>query len=244
MQTVAQLAKELGVSIPEVQECLRKGGVGMRRGAAQLYPADVRKVREQLGRQRWDEQQRRIQRESGVNIQLSQRNQTAPAVQPVKRDECCCCQLTVEGPAKSGPLLCPACVDHYELPHESIERRLARLGEHDQRMRGCYVRARAAADEYRQQRDSAYLQRDDWREAAIKLVHDHYDSGKGRCVRCAEAFPCRPWKLLEDLNRGFARRAETWACFTPEELERHLHPKRRRDADYREDWDDVDDETG
>lgn len=179
-----------------------------------------------------------------VNIQLTERNQSAPAVQPVKRYECSCCQLTVQGSAGPGPLLCSACVHHYEVAGESIERQLARLGEHDQRMRASYVRARAAADEYRQQRDSAYRQRDDWREAAIKLVHDHYDSGKGRCVRCGQEFPCRPWKLLEELNRGFARRAETWACFTPEELERHLHPKRRRDADYHEDRDDVDDETG
>jgi hypothetical protein len=216
----------------------------MRRGGAQLYPAEVRKVREQLGRQRWEEQQRRVQRESGVHIQLSQRNPSAPAVQPVKRYECGCCQLTVQGPTGSGPLLCPACIDHYEVAGESIERRLDRLDEHDQRMRARYVRARAAADEYRQQRDGAYRQRDDWRDAAIKLVHDHYDSGKGRCVRCGQEFPCRPWKLLEELNRGFARRAETWACFTPEDLERHLHPKRRRDADYHEDSDDIDDETG
>lgn len=45
--------------------------------------------------------------------------------------------------------------------------------------------------------------------------------------------PLSTWKLLEELNRESVRRGETWACFTHEELKRHLHPKRRRDADYR-----------
>ena len=57
-----------------------------------------------------------------------------------------------------------------------------------------------------------------------------------RCVRCAEAFPCRPWKILEDLDRGFARSAETRACFTHQELERHLHPKRRVMAITARNW--------
>ncbi|RFZ01137.1 hypothetical protein DSM43518_05630 [Mycobacterium marinum] len=51
------------------------------------------------------------------------------------------------------------------------------------------------------------------------FVLDHYDSSKGRCVRCSQEFPRRPWKLLEELNRGFARRAETWSCFTLDERE-------------------------
>ncbi len=57
-----------------------------------------------------------------------------------------------------------------------------------------------------------------------------------RCVRCAEAFPCRPWKIPEDLDRGFARSAETRACFTHQELERHLHPKRRVMAITARNW--------
>jgi hypothetical protein len=53
---------------------------------------------------------------------------------------------------------------------------------------------------------------------------------------------CRAWKILEGVNRGFARKAETLLGFSEEELERQLNPVRRRDADYREDLDDFDDE--
>ena len=138
--------------------------------------------------------------------------------------------------------MCPACREHFEVPDERPERTAARNRDHAERMVPAFVRAKEAAHEYQALRDEAYRQRDAWREAAIKLVHDHYEDKKGRCVRCSQPFPCRAWKILEGVNRGFARKAETLLGLSEEELERQLNPIRRRDADYREDLDDFDDE--
>jgi hypothetical protein len=107
-----------------------------------------------------------------------------------------------------------------------------------------YSRAREAAHEFRQQREIAYRQRDGWRMAAVMLVHDHYEGKNRRCVRCGQPFPCRAWKLLEEVNRGYARKAETLLGFSDEERDRHLNPIRRREADYRDDLDDWDHDEG
>ena len=144
------------------------------------------------------------------------------------------------GPVR-GATDVPSMRGHFEVPDEPQERTMARIRDHAERMPVAFARAKEAAHEYQEQRDTAYRQRDGWRMAAVKLVHDHYEDKKGRCVRCNQPFPCRAWKILEGVNHGFARKAETLLGFSDEELERHLNPIRRREADYREDLDDGED---
>jgi hypothetical protein len=236
--TIASLAGEYAVTIPVIQECARRAGVNKQSGAASLYPAEVQKIKAQLGRYRVEERQLAMRRESGVHFELNDHHGPPLARSQRKRFECACCRISVPAPGGSGPSMCPLCVGHFQIADEPPERTMARMRDHAERMPVAFVRAKEAAHEYQHQRDMAYRQRDTWREAAIKLVHDHYDNGKGRCVRCGESFPCHTWKLLEQVNRGCARKAETCLGFSEEELERHLNPIRRRDADYRDDLDD------
>jgi hypothetical protein len=47
-------------------------------------------------------------------------------------------------------------------------------------------------------------------------------------------------RILQSVNYGFARKAESLAGFSDEERDRHLHPKRVSDRDYFDDEDDED----
>jgi hypothetical protein len=240
LKTMSRLAAECGVSLPVLQECANGAGVPKKNGGAGLYPAEEQKIKAQVGKWRLEQQQRNAFGDSGVVV-LSDHRGESPS-RKVTRFECGCCRITVPRAGQEGPPICPHCCDHFEVPGEPEERTTARMRDHAERMLVAFVRAKAAAHEYQEQRDIAFRERDGWREAAIRLVHDHYQDKKGRCVRCGQPFPCRAWKLLEEVNRGYARKAETLLGFSEEEQERHLHPIRRREADYRDDLDDWDEE--
>lgn len=230
--TVATLAKEYGISIREVQECASALGLPMWRGAARVPASQVERLRPSLASARSRKTGLAALRERNMRIELN-----SPITPENKSDdwvyvECACCQLRLNCRGDAGMPLCGHCRNHFAQPGESPQRELARLRDHDERMRAAFVRARSAADEYRSKLREMIESRDDWREAAIKLVIDHVEGSNGRCEKCKQSFPCEPVRILSRVNYGFARKAETLAGFSDEELERHLHPRRVSDWDY------------
>jgi hypothetical protein len=238
MQTIAQVAKAYGLSIREVGDCARKVGVSAQRGAAKLHPGQVEKMRGELEAMRRRTNSLRAMRDADVHYELADHQPEDPKIpDDVIHVECSCCQVRLDCRGDLGQPLCGYCRDHYPMPGEPVERELARLRDHDPRMRAAFVRARSACDEYRSNLRRVTENRDDWREAAIRLVIDHRDDQKGRCDKCRQAFPCEFVRTLASVNRGFVHRAETAAIFSEEELQRHLHPRRRVDSDYFADLD-------
>jgi hypothetical protein len=236
--TMAKLAKEYGLRLPEVQECARKVGVPAQKGAAKVPPAQVDRMRPELEAIRRRNQWVRNQ-QSSVSIELADHRveevqEKAP--DDVVHVECACCQLTLDCRGDLGEPYCGYCRDHFQMPGESTQRKLARLSDHDQRMRAAYVRARSAYYECRGDYGARLAHmienRNEWRAAATRLVIDHRETDKGRCGKCNQSFPCESVKILTRVNRGFARKVETLAGFSDEELERHLHPRRASASDH------------
>jgi hypothetical protein len=230
--TIASLAGQYGISIREVQDCARQLGVSARRGAAILQPSQVEKLRTALAHARSRKEALAKCRAENVRTQLNNPTPEKQVSDDTIYVECDCCQLRLDCQGDVGMPLCDRCGDHYAQPGESRERELVRLRDHDERMRAAFVRARAAADEYRMHLRRIVENRDDWREAAIKLVIDHTEGGDGRCNKCEQSFPCELVRILQSINYGFARKAEKLAGFSDEELEFHLHPNRVLDREY------------
>jgi hypothetical protein len=244
--TVASLGGEYGLPIREVQDIARKAGVSAQRGAAKLSPSQVAKLRPALATARREMEAVAAVRAENLRLQLNNPIPETRSVAPGDSvyAECDCCQLRLNCGRDVGMQLCDSCRDHYHRPGESRDRELRRLRDHDERMRAAFLRARAAADEYRQALRGVAENRDDWREAAIKMVIDHTERGDGRCNECEQLFPCELVRILRGVNYGFALKAETYAAFSDEELERHLHPRRVFDSDYFAALDDDDDDEG
>jgi hypothetical protein len=243
-KSVAVWAKEIGISIPDFQPYARKASVPASRGATLLNELQVVKVRRELAKERTAEQKHRSN-SPGMTIYQEHRPAVSLTTQSEQRPECRCCRLTVAmGADVAAAQLCKACESHYETPDEPLSRRIARLSDHERRMTEADMRAREFADQARAQRDSAFKSRDSWKRVAVMLTLDHEDNGKGRCSRCNAAFPCRAWKLLEELNIGCHRATERLAGFSDTELERHLSPVRRREVDYVDIGLDEEDEYG
>jgi hypothetical protein len=244
-RTLAGVGGEYGLSVRETQECARKVGVHRAKGATQLRPAEVEKLRPALAKAQSAKAALDALRTENTRAELES---LAPEPPPrvVTDDECDCCHLRLDSHSEmeEGVPLCGHCRDHHYQPGESRNRELARLRDHDKRMRSAFLRARSAADEYRKALRGVAENRDDWREAAVRLVIDHTEGPDRRCTKCDQQFPCELVGILSAVNRGFARKVESLAGFSDKELDRHLHPSRVYDRDYFASVDDDDEETG
>jgi len=219
---IYELAREYDLSTFEVQECARKLGLPHSKAVTMLNAEQVDLLRPAL------EAEQRMK-----HWQRSRRGQATNAKGDVVRVECACCQLTLDCRADHGPSLCGACRDHFAIPGESVERKVARLGDHDVRMRKAYLAAREAYHESRRKVASALASRDTWREAATKLVQDHIAGLRGHCNKCNQLFPCEPVRVLQSVNYGYWKFVDGLAGFSEEETERHTNPRK---AAEREVW--------
>lgn len=212
---IFELAREYDLSIPEVQDCARKLGLPWTKGVTMLNGSEVAKIRPALA----DSQRTK-------NWQRDRRTESAASREgDVVRVECECCQLKLDCRADQGASYCDTCRGHFALPGESVERKIARLTDHDQRMREGYVRAREAYHDCKRQLAKALQGRDDWRTAATKLVHDHIAGPKGKCDKCQKQYPCEPVQILRSVNYGFSKYTERMAGYTDQEVERHTNPR-------------------
>jgi hypothetical protein len=223
--TLVELAREYDLSIPDVQDCARNLGLPWKKGVTMLNASQVAELRPAL-----DAEQR------------TKRWQRSRRVEPdVVHVECACCQLTLDSRTDLGAALCDACRHHFAVPGENVERKLARLSDHDERMRKGYVVARENFYDVRRQLAIALQGRDDWREAATKLVRDHVAGPRGHCEKCNKPFPCEPVQILRSVNYGFVRYTERFAGYSDEEVERLANPRRTAEREY---WRDETEESG
>lgn len=231
---LVELAREYDLSIPEVQDCARKLGLPWSKAITMLNGNQVAELRPALEA---EQRTKRWQRDRPASDDPEH-----PGVQgDVVHVECACCQLTLHCRADMGEAYCDWCRDHFALPGENLERKIARLTDHDVRMRNAYVRAREAYYDCRRQLASALESRDGWREAVTKLVHDHIAGARGHCNKCNRPFPCETVQILRGVNYGFSKYTERLAGYSDEEVERHTNPRKAAERDY---WRDEDGETG
>jgi hypothetical protein len=217
---LVELAREYDLSIRDVQECARKLGLPWSKGVTMLNGGQQAAIRPALA----DEQRTR----------RWQKSRRAEVVEhgDVVHVECACCQLTLDCRADTGAAFCDACRNHFSIPGEDINRKIARLTDHDQRMRNAYVAARTAFYEGRGATARALQNRDDWKEVATKLVRDHIAGPRGQCDKCKHEFPCETVRIMQSVNSGFYRYAAGLAGYSDDEVGRHTNPRRAPERDF------------
>ncbi len=119
---------------------------------------------------------------------------------------------------------CPRCQLHFPVAGEAPERELARLRDHDQRLRPGYAVAWNFQSQYHDRMKSALHSRDNWKAALAEVLLAHEEAADGNCKVCHEKeFPCSTWRKLERVNRGIHREVETLAALDDDELSRELY---------------------
>jgi hypothetical protein len=139
---------------------------------------------------------------------------------------CTCCGMRFprRNTAIDPLAYCPRCHDHFQAEGESHERELARLRDHDERLRRGYARAWHCQGEYHDRMKAAFRSRDTWRAALVEVMLMHEEAEDGSCSACHEKqFPCSTWRKLDEANRGIHRSVERYGTLPEEALERELH---------------------
>ena len=201
LKTMSRLAAECGVSLRVLQECANGAGVPKKNGGAGLYPAEEQKIKAQVGKWRLEQQQRNAFGDSGVVV-LSDHRGESPS-RKVTRFECGCCRITVPRAGQEGPPICPHCCDHFEVPGEPEERTAARMRDHAERMPVAFVRAKAAAHEYQEQREIAFRQRDGWREAASSWFTTTTKTERVAAFVAVSRFRAARGRSWKEVNPGY-----------------------------------------
>ena len=170
---LAKAAKELGVSLREMQRLLAHAGVSAQKGAALLLPSQIEKAREQQSRERAGQllaTQQWLKPQPVVNVQLSEEEpRPVQPTEPKKRlIECPCCSVSLRWlppDAESGDdqAMCAACEPHHSLENEPESRRWERLEEHTNRLRRAYEATEIHAHRLEVQCGRASEQLNKWR---------------------------------------------------------------------------------
>ena len=238
---VHQLAKELGLRPNEVMQMGRDVGVTVVRVASMLSPTQVAKIRE-LART-LDQRQSRSQTVPSPPARNSSRVAfDGPARFATSLSEpehgpdysCTCCGLRMQRSATTSDLdvvpRCGACEHHVETPGEPESRTVARLQDHEGRLRYAYRMFWSMAQENREKMKAAFHSRDSWRGALIEVMLAHEAAGATGCRFCgSKSFPCPTWANLDRVNRGIAREVEKFGSLSDEELHRELYGDDRWD---------------
>lgn len=92
---------------------------------------------------------------------------------------------------------CGACEHHVETPGEPESRTLARLQDHEGRLRYAYRMFWSMAQENREKMKAAFHSRDRWRCALIEVILAHEAAGATGCRFCgSKSFPYPTWAKL------------------------------------------------
>ena len=196
--------------IIQVAERLR---LPVRRGIAQLTPRQDQLIREEVERGGWRDRQRRTEDEPKAY-------ETAPTVHYATCD-CCGLHFSYEGWGR--PDWCTHCEEHFKIEDESPDRTIARLEDHEQRVRKWYLQAASKATEYEDKMKSAFKSRQKWKAALIEVAIGHELTDKGKCTCGTSESPCATMRLLEYANKGIARQVERLTTLSREELDRELY---------------------
>lgn len=210
---VFELARELGVSISVIVEVAGRLQLPVRRGIAELTPRQEQLIRDEVNRGGWRDRRRRAEEESKAY-------EFVPTVHYTTCD-CCGFPFSYEGWRK--PDWCDKCAEHYEVDGESTERTIARLAEHEPRLRKGYRFSSGKATEYEGKMKSAFRSRQNWKAALVEVALGHEPTDKGKCSCGASESPCATMRLLEHTNKGIAKQVERLAALSREELDRELY---------------------
>ncbi len=224
---VFELARELGVSIPVIVQVAERLRLPVRRGVAQLTPRQEQLIREEVVRGGWRDRKRRAKEEP-----------KSYEVGPVVRYAACgCCGFHFSYELREPSDWCEHCIGHFEIEDESAERTIARLADHEQRLRKRYIYSSGKATEYEGKMKSALESRQKWKAALVEVALGHEPTDKGKCTCCASESPCATMRLLEFANKGIARQVERPTTLSREELDHELY----RDEPWRVDLEADDD---
>jgi hypothetical protein len=242
------LAQELELGRNEAIELVRRAGVNVARYGATLSPGQADKVRQRRRDEQAAEQQRLAkQRAAGERAAQAaaaqaQRKPPPPDEEQAAREvigpasACACCRLviaTVRVDGVDGPHTCSACIGHVHIYGEAQERRLARLADHDERLRQAYAQMWQHAEDLDAERRRYRRSRNSWRGALVEVMGRHEERPVG-CSCGAKSFPCATWRALEAANRGITRQVDHFLTLKDDEREAALYPPGH--------WDHMDDE--
>jgi transposase-like protein len=218
---VALLARELRVRPNDVLKTAERIGIHLTRVGALLSNPQADAIRAQYMRQSLHDVRRTLLPPPAAGVPTGV---PAPPVGPPHA--CDCCGLHLPGqPVAQEAARCNRCADHYEISGEDDARALARLQDHDRRLRHAYAVTWTREHEAEERMRAAYHSRDTWRGALVELMGEHEESARG-CTCGAKAFPCPTWKYLERRNRGILRQVEDFLAMKDDERDRKLY---RRD---------------
>jgi hypothetical protein len=192
---VFELARELGVSIPVIIRVAESLRLPVRRGIAELTPRHEQLIRNQVERGGWRDRKRRTEVES----------KPYDVTPPVRYATCECCGLHFSYTGWQRSDRCEQCTEHFEIEGESADRTIARLEDHEQRLRERYLYASRKANEYEDRMRSAYESRQKWKAALIEVALGHEPAGDSKCTCGAKESPCATIRP-ESASRSVTRR--------------------------------------
>jgi hypothetical protein len=232
--TVAVLAKELDIGPNDMLKLARSAGVYVARQAAILNQAQVMKIKSYAADQKakQDAAYLRVQRPTvppPTVIDLTVPATTPPPSRRVGPPHACdCCGVDVSHmPRIEGEFIkrCAPCTDHYPIAGEDDQRVMARLTNHESRLRFAYQNIWERDIDSTSRMKGALRTRDTWRATLVTTALAHERKGTGCCCG-ASTFPCFTVRKIEQTNRGIARRIEEFGAMTDDELEKELYGDR------------------
>lgn len=208
---VFELARELHVRPLAIIQSAQRLKINVLRAAATLTAGQAERIRYDV-------------KANGRPVGLV--TAPAPALKaPVQRAATCeCCRLHFMYSAyENQPRWCAHCVSHHPGADDDVDRQIARLTDHEARMREKCDAATKAANDYEQRMKDAYSSRQKWKRALVEIVVWHEQTEELSCACGAPRWPCMTLRLLEDSNRGIHRAVEALTGLSPEALERELN---------------------
>jgi len=165
--TMAELAKDLDVGLLDLYKLAQELKFNLTRGAAKVTPKQEARLREQVARggirHRHHPEIVYAQPRTAVNPP----ERLAPLL--TFRDQCTCCKdwFTYEAERQATRLSCDTCEPHFPLKGEDANRELARLRDHDARLRGAVERAWESSAAAAREADRAFRSRHSWMRTLV-----------------------------------------------------------------------------
>jgi hypothetical protein len=236
---VYEAARECGVTNNELLDACRRLDIPASRVASKLRPDQVKRLRTHFaGKRKYLGQGRSTSSRRPPEpvrtlipvLKLHPRdaamwNVSEVAEIPTIPNGCACCGMRFpREPGDRNQRHCFDCQAHYPQDGEDSERELARLRDHDARLRPGFAAAWHQQSRYEGRMKSAMDSRDKWKAALAEVVLTHEEADDGGCKAChGTKFPCGTWRKLEEANPGIHRKIEALAGLPDEELKRVLY---------------------
>jgi hypothetical protein len=235
------LAQELGLGRIDMMKLVQRSGVNVVRYAAMLSSAQADRVRQQF-RTEGDIERRRQETWQAAEERAAQAAPTQQRREPLPQrtaDEtqdvgpprsCACCGIeitvsvsTLRADPGDIPRRCRACTGHFEIGGEAPERQLARLAEHDNRLRQAYWEMWRRAQDLNKRLGQSRRSRNSWRGVLVEIMDRHAETTTG-CSCGSKSFPCVTWHALEKGNRGITKEVDHFLTLKDDERRAALYP--------------------